>query len=77
MQTDGVPPQFSTTIFPTFTMRPRAIRRTLFGVDRRLKQARRQVVDDNVADTFQQEVNDLLAIGIAATTSGQAQGSNM
>ncbi|KAF8164587.1 hypothetical protein K438DRAFT_1984517 [Mycena galopus ATCC 62051] len=34
---------------------------------------RRQVLDDNVADTFQQEVDDLLAIGVADTaTSGQA-----
>ncbi|KAF8205893.1 hypothetical protein K438DRAFT_1963666 [Mycena galopus ATCC 62051] len=42
------------------------------------KQARRQVLDDNVADTFQQEVDDLLAIGVADTaTSGQAQGGNV
>ncbi|KAJ6592789.1 hypothetical protein B0H19DRAFT_1245613 [Mycena capillaripes] len=49
------------------------------GANRRSKQARRQdyVLDENVVDTFQQEVDDLLAIDVAdAATSAETEDSN-
>ncbi|KAF7372531.1 hypothetical protein MVEN_00115300 [Mycena venus] len=54
----------------------RAFRQALTD-DQNKHGAKTYVLDENVVDTFQQEVDDLLAIGFAdAVTSAQAQGSN-
>ncbi|KAJ6566321.1 hypothetical protein B0H19DRAFT_1025103 [Mycena capillaripes] len=54
----------------------RAFRQVLTD-DQNKHGAKNYVLDENVVDTFQQEVDDLLAIGVAdATTSVEAEDSN-
>ncbi|KAJ6533719.1 hypothetical protein B0H19DRAFT_964909 [Mycena capillaripes] len=54
----------------------RAFRQVLTD-DQNKHGAKNYVLDENVVDTFQQEVDDLLAIGFAdATTSAEAEDSN-